>query len=87
MANHKSSEKRAKQTVKKNTRNKLQKSILKTVQKKVLAAIAAGKKDEATTLLKTLQSAASKLASKGIIKKENAARKTSRLTSQVNKLK
>ncbi len=87
MANHKSSEKRAKQTVKKNTRNKLQKSVFKTVQKKVLAAIAEGKKAEALGLLKTLQSAASKLASKGIIKKENAARKTSRLTSQVNKLK
>lgn len=87
MANHKSSEKRAKQDVKKNAVNKSNESTAKSAVKKVRDAIAAGDKKGAAELLKTAQSALRKLAKTGVIKKEAAGRRTSRLASQVNGLK
>jgi small subunit ribosomal protein S20 len=44
MANHKSSIKRARQTVVRTERNRAEKSRLKTLRKKALAAIASGDK-------------------------------------------
>ncbi len=87
MANHKSSEKRAKQDVKKNAINKANESTAKTAVKKVRDAIAAGDKKSAAELLKSAQSSLRKLAKNGVIKTETAGRRTSRLASQINKLK
>jgi small subunit ribosomal protein S20 len=87
VANHKSSEKRAKQDVKKNLRNKSHESASKSAVKKVRDAIVAGDKKSAADLLKTAQSTLRKLAKTGVIKVETAARKTSRLANQVNSLK
>lgn len=87
MANHKSSEKRAKQDVKKNAVNKSNESTAKSAVKKVRDAIAAGDKKSAAELLKTAQSSLRKLAKTGVIKTETAGRRTSRLASQINKLK
>ncbi|MEI6176339.1 MAG: 30S ribosomal protein S20, partial [Verrucomicrobiota bacterium] len=47
MANHKSSIKRARQTLVRTERNRAEKSRMKTLRKKTLTAIAAGDKDVA----------------------------------------
>lgn len=87
MANHKSSEKRAKQDIKKTLANKVNESKGKTAVKKVRDAITAGDKKSAANLLQTAQAELRKLAKTGVIKLNTAARRTSRLASQVNGLK
>ena len=86
MANHKSSEKRAKQDIKKNAVNKMNESKAKTAIKKVRDAITAGDKKTAATLLTAAQAELRKLAKTGVVKLNTAARKTSRLASQINKI-
>lgn len=86
MANHKSSVKRAKQDLKKKENNRSNESAAKTAVKKVREAIASGDKNTAQELLKSAQSSLRKLAKTGVLKLGSAARKTSRLASQVNKL-
>jgi small subunit ribosomal protein S20 len=87
VANHKSSEKRARQDIKKNLANKVNESKGKTAVKKVRDAITAGDKKAAADLLKTAQAELRKLAKTGIIKLNTAARRTSRLASQINSIK
>ncbi len=87
MANHKSSEKRARQDIKKNLVNKMNESKSKTAVKKVRDALVAGDKKVAAEALKTAQAELRKLAKTGVIKANTAARKTSRLASQLNALK
>lgn len=87
MANHKSSEKRARQDIKKNLKNKVNESKTKTAVKKVRDALVTGDKKVALEALKTAQAELRKLAKTGVIKLNTAARKTSRLASQINTLK
>jgi small subunit ribosomal protein S20 len=87
VANHKSSEKRARQDIKKNLVNKVNESKTKTAVKKVRDAITAGDKKAAADVLKTAQAELRKLAKNGVIKLNTAARKTARLASQINALK
>lgn len=87
MANHKSSEKRAKQDIKKNLVNKINESSMKTSVKKVRDAVVAGDKKAASELFKTAQAELRKLAKTGVIKLNTAARRTARLAAQVNTLK
>ncbi len=87
MANHKSSEKRAKQDIKKNLVNKINESKTKTAVKKVRDAITASDKKAASAALATAQAELRKLAKTGVIKKNTAARRTSRLATQLNNLK
>ena len=83
MANHKSAEKRAKQSEKKNLRNRMVKSQVKTAVKKVLSAVT--EKDEnAGGVLDMAKSAIDKAAKKGVIHKRAAARKVSRLAKKLN---
>ena len=86
MANHKSSEKRAKQDIKKNLKNKVNESKTKTAVKKVRDALVTGDKKVALEALKNAQAELRKLAKTGVIKLNTAARKTSRLASQINNL-
>lgn len=86
MANHKSAEKRARQTKTRTVRNKSQESSVKSAVKKVRAAIEANDKSTAATLLVAAQSLLARLAKKGVIKDNTASRKTGRLASQINKL-
>ena len=86
MANIKSAKKRISVIETKTLRNKMIKSKIKTMVKKVEAAIAAGDKAAAEASLKNAISEISKAASKGIYHKNNAARKISRLTVAVNKM-
>lgn len=82
MANHKSAKKRAKQTIQKTFRNKTHKSISKTLIKKFHAAIEAKDKVTVSKLTVEVQSNVARLCKLGVIKKNTAARKTSRLVKQ-----
>ena len=86
MANFKSAKKRIEVIDKKTLRNKMIKSKVKTVIKKVEAAIAAGDKEAAQANLLVAISEINKAASKGVYHKNNASRKVSRLTAAVNKM-
>ncbi|MBO6114034.1 MAG: 30S ribosomal protein S20 [Lachnospiraceae bacterium] len=86
LANIKSAKKRIKVIETKTMRNKAIKSKVKTMIKKVEAAIEAKDKAAAEAALKTATSEINKAASKGIYHKNNAARKVSRLTLAVNKM-
>ena len=86
MANIKSAKKRIEVIDKKTLRNKMIKSNVKTVIKKVEAAIAAGDKEAAQANLLVAISEIDKAASKGVYHKNNASRKVSRLTAAVNKM-
>lgn len=88
MANHKSAKKRAKQNLVRRQRNRSVKTMLKTLEKKLRAAKASG--DDATTddatmeLMRQNQSALQKASQKGIIHKNTASRKISRLSKLVH---
>ena len=84
MANHKSSVKRIRQTEKKTERNRFYRTRLKNIVKDVRSAIEAGNKEEAGAAFKIANQQIHKLVSKGILKKETAARKVSRLHTAVN---
>ncbi len=86
MANIKSAKKRILVIETKTLRNKMVKSRVKTLVKKVDAAIAASDKAAATAALKDATVAIDKAAAKGIFHKNTAARKVSRLAKAVNKL-
>ena len=86
MANIKSAKKRIEVIDKKTLSNKMIKSKVKTVIKKVEAAIAAGDKEAAQANLLVAISEIDKAASKGVYHKNNASRKVSRLTAAVNKM-
>lgn len=84
MANIKSAKKRIKVIETKTLRNKAIKSRVKTLVKKVDAAVAAGNKDLALTSLSEAVVAIDKAASKGVYHKNTAARKVSRITKAAN---
>ena len=83
MANIKSAEKRAKQAVKRREHNVAARSRLRTSIKKVLAAITAGNKDEATTAYKAAQPVIDTMVTKGIIHSNKAARHKRELNAKI----
>jgi len=87
MANIKSSQKANRQRITRTARNVAQKTAMRTVIKKLRAAIGAKKAKEAQTLLKTAVSAIDSAASKGVIKRGTASRSISRLTVAVSGMK
>lgn len=80
---HKSAQKRARQTVKRTERNKKYKVLLKSSEKKVLNLKT---KTDAEAELKKTVAILDRAAAKGIIHKNKAANKKSKLTRKVNKL-
>jgi small subunit ribosomal protein S20 len=84
LANHKSAEKRARQTLKKNARNAATIKSVRTFEKKLRAAVEKKDKAESEKLLSWYISKAGKAAAKGSLKKQNVARKVSRLSSLVS---
>lgn len=86
MANIKSAKKRIKVTETKTLRNKMIKSALKTTVKKFEAVVAEGKKEEALVSYKDVAKALDMAASKGVIHKNKAAKKKSRLAIKLNAL-
>jgi small subunit ribosomal protein S20 len=86
LANHKSALKRARQSEIKRVRNSGYKSNTKKTIKALRAAVANGSVDEAKNGLAQTTSIIQKTASKGVIHKNTAARRISRLARQVNRL-
>lgn len=84
MANLKSSKKRIRSDEKKRIRNTSVKSAIKTKIKKVELAIAGGDIESARTMFSKAVSALDSAAAKGIIKKNTASRKKSRLARKIN---
>ena len=84
MANIKSAKKRILVIETKTLRNKVIKSKVKTLVKKVESAVAASDKTLAAEALKNAVIAIDKAAAKGIYHKNTAARKVARLTKAVN---
>lgn len=85
MANIKSAIKRIKITKIRTERNRMVKSAIKTAIKKFEAAVEQGNYDEAKALLARASHLIDKAAAKGVIHKNNAARKKSRLAIKLNK--
>ena len=86
MANHKSAEKRVRQTERRNQVNRRNRSRLRTQIKKLRAAIASGNPQEAQALLPQTVSIIDKAIQKGVLHKNAAARYKARLTGHVNKM-
>ena len=86
MANIKSAVKRAKQSEASRLRNRSVKSSVLTARKKVIAAIGAGNKEEAQKSYSAYTSTLDKAAKKGVIAKNNASRKKSRVASSIAKM-
>jgi small subunit ribosomal protein S20 len=87
MANLRSAKKSIRQDKKRRPHNLAMSSELKTLAKKLNALISAGKTDEPSKSLSALMSKLDKAAKKGLIKRKNADRKKSRLSSKIAKLK
>ena len=83
MANHKSAAKRARQTPKREARNRAIKARVKTTVKSYLAASESGDADEAARLLRKAESELRKAASKGVLPKRRVSRRVSRLTRRL----
>ena len=86
MANHKSALKRARQNEVRRIRNKSYKTSTKKAIKEVRAAVANGSEEEARERLTKAVSIIQKTVSKGVIHKNQASRKISRLARQVNQI-
>lgn len=86
MANIKSAKKRVLVAKRNAERNVAFKTTIKTYVKKVLACAQSEDKTELNTLLAKLYQLCDKAVSKGILHKNTAARKKSRLTKAVKKL-
>lgn len=86
MANIKSAKKRIKVIEAKTLQNRIIKSALKTVIKKYLTAVEAGKAEEAKVEFTSTVKALDMAASKGVIHKNKAARTKSRLAAKLNSL-
>jgi len=83
---HKSTIRRARQAVKRQARNRATLSAVKSLVKKVQTAVAEKKAAEAKTTLREATSAISKAVTKGVLKRNTASRRISRLTRHVNSL-
>lgn len=86
MANIASAKKRTRQDIKRRAHNASLRSMMRTYIKKVVAATEAGKVEEAKTAFQAAQPVIDRMAHKGIIHKNTAARYKSRLNARVKKL-
>lgn len=86
MANIKSQEKRNRQNVVRNDRNKAVRSEVKTRMKNALDAAESGDAAAATEATQEAQKKIDMAVSKGVMKKNTAARRKSRLQREVNRL-
>jgi small subunit ribosomal protein S20 len=86
LANSPQAKKRARQAVKRRTRNVAKRSEFRSVLKSTTYAIEAGEKESAASALKTAIPVIDAMVSKGLIHKNKAARHKSRLTARVKAL-
>jgi small subunit ribosomal protein S20 len=81
-----SAEKRHAQSERNHLRNKSYKTMLKTRTKGFLDAVASGSKDSAQTEYRTLAGLLDQAVTKGIVHKNTAARKKSRMGKALNRI-
>jgi small subunit ribosomal protein S20 len=86
MPNTKSAIQRVRRVNKQTFVNRIRKSKYKSIIKEINLLIAAKKKKEAVKLLPKLYSQLMKIAKVGVVKRQTASRKISRLTKKINKL-
>jgi len=86
LANHKSAIKRMRQNAVRNTRNTHIRSTMRTFVKQVRDAVAKGDQEAAKVALDKAVPFIDKASSKGVIHKNTASRKISRLTKLVTSL-
>ena len=86
MPNTKSAKKRILVSKVNNGRNKMEKSALKTTLKKFDAAVADGNREQADSAYKAAVKSIDQAVNKGILHKNNAARKKSSITLKMNEL-
>lgn len=86
MANTAQSKKRARQSDARQDINKARRSRVRTFLRKVEEALASGNADAAATALKAAQPELMRGVTKGILHKNTASRKVSRLASRVKTL-
>jgi small subunit ribosomal protein S20 len=86
MANTPQSKKRARQAERRYAVNKARRSRIRTFLRKVEEAIASGDKDAAAAALKAAQPELMRGVTKGVVHKNTAARKMSRLSSRVKSI-
>ncbi|EAQ24540.1 MULTISPECIES: 30S ribosomal protein S20 [unclassified Roseovarius] len=86
MANTPQSKKRAKQNEKRFAVNKSRRSRIRTFIRKVEEAIASGDQDAAVTALRNAQPELMRGVTKGVVHKNTASRKISRLSARVKSL-
>lgn len=85
MANIKSAEKRARTIKVRTARNRAYKSAVKSAAKKFEAALSAGDIEQAREAFIKVEKQLDKAANKGVIHKNTAARKKSKLAKRLNK--
>ena len=86
MPNTKSAIRRVRRVSKQTFVNRIRKSKYKSIIKEIGLLITAKKKKEAIKLLPKFNSQLMKIVKVGVIKKQTASRKISRLTKEINKL-
>ncbi|MEI6558258.1 MAG: 30S ribosomal protein S20 [Rhodospirillaceae bacterium] len=86
MANHKSAEKRFRQTVRRTEVNRARVSRIRTFTKKVELAIEAGDKTAAADAFKEAQPELMRGVTKGVVHRNTISRKLSRLSARINAL-
>jgi small subunit ribosomal protein S20 len=86
VANTKSAEKRARQTIKRRAHNVAARSRLRTAIKRVVAAADAGNKEEAIAYFKKAVPIIDTMVNKGIIHRNKAARHKRKLNARVKAL-
>ncbi|MDF0607644.1 30S ribosomal protein S20 [Wolbachia endosymbiont of Onchocerca gibsoni] len=86
MANHKSAKKMVKVTVKRTLVNKIRKSKTRTAIKKLVDIIKSGDKENVILAFRNAESNLHKCVNKGVLHKNTAARKISRLNAKVKAL-
>jgi len=83
MASHKSAEKRARQTVRRTEVNTARRSRLRSYVKKVEEAIAGGDRGAAADAFKQAQPEIQRSITKGVLHRNTASRKISRLARRI----
>lgn len=86
MANTPQSKKRARQAERRTEVNKARRSRIRTFLRKVEEAIAAGSKDDAASALRAAQPELMRGVTRGVVHKNTAARKMSRLSARIKAL-
>lgn len=84
MAQHKSAKKRIRQTVRRTEVNRARMSRVRTFIRTVENAIASGDKDAAEVALRAAQPEIMRGVTKGVLHRNTAARRISRLAARVN---